>query len=351
MENFFAVTIDRIKSASTVTGALIDYFPLLRSLPDAFLPSRRHAKAVHMRELSIFKEHWLSAKHNVISGSTRSCMCVDIVQEQKDQGLNDDLAAYMAGALLGAGSDTTSNTLYAFAQAMVVFPEVQKKAQAAIDAVIGPDRLPIMDDESNPGIQYVRGCVKESLRWMPTTLLGAVPHAVTKDDTYMGYHIPAGAGVVLNTYGIHMDPVRYPNPRTFDPDRFANDTLSAYDSLNVADVSKRDHFTFGAGRRACPGMHIAERSLFLGISRMLWAFDFLPALDAEGKEMMPDIEKLTPGLVASPVAFQARITPREGRAEVIRREWKEAKEELLDERAQWKSEKEEATMQKPGAKT
>ena len=343
MQRFFDITLDRIKSGSTVTGALVDYFPLLRSLPDTFLPSRRHAKEVHKRELSIFKEHWLSAKQNVISGSTRSCMCVDLAREQKEQSLSDDLAAYMAGSLLGAGSDTTSNTLYAFAQAMVVFPDVQKKAQAAIDAVIGSNRLPIMDDESNPGMQYVRGCVKESLRWMPTALLGAAPHAVTKDDTYMGYRIPAGAGVVLNTYSIHMDSVRYPNPRIFDPDRFAHDNFSAFDSLNIADVSKRDHFSFGAGRRACPGMHIAERSLFLGIAGMLWAFDFAPALDAEGKEIIPDIEKLTPGLVTSPVAFQARITPREGRAELVRREWMEAKDELLDEKAQWKSRDEKMT--------
>ena len=336
MRKFFAVTIDRIRSSSTITGALIDYFPLIRSLPDVFLPSRRHAKAIHKRELSVFKEHWLSAKQNVISGSTRSCMCVEIVQEQKEQGFDDNLAAYIGGTLLGAGSDTTSNTLYGFAQAMVVFPSVQKKAQAAIDAAIGPNRLPVMSDESNPGMQYVRGCVKEALRWMPTTLLGAVPHAVTKDDMYMGYRIPAGAGVVLNAYSINMDPTRYPNPRVFDPDRFAHDTLSAYDSLNAADVSKRDHFTFGAGRRACPGIHIAERSLFLAIARMLWAFDFTPAIDAEGKEIIPDTEKLTTGLVALPVPFQARITPREGRAEMILREWKEAQEEFLDEEAQWR---------------
>lgn len=39
-------------------------------------------------------------------------------------------------------------------------------------------------------------------------------------------------------------------------------------------------------------MHLAERSLFLGISRALWAFDILPALDASGKEIIPEPEKL-----------------------------------------------------------
>jgi hypothetical protein len=34
-------------------------------------------------------------------------------------------------------------------------------------------------------------------------------------------------------------------------------------------------FFFGcsASRRICPGMHVAERELWLAISRLLWAFD------------------------------------------------------------------------------
>jgi cytochrome P450 len=79
---------------------------------------------------------------------------------------------------------------------MVMFPEVQRKAQAEIDRVCG-DRLPTMEDE--PKLQYIRGCVKESMRWMPTDILG-VPHAVIKDDEYMGYLIPKGASVIYNVW-------------------------------------------------------------------------------------------------------------------------------------------------------
>ena len=68
-------------------------------------------------------------------------------------------------------------------------------------------------------LQYIRGCMNESLRWMPTTAIGAVPHAVTKDDEYMGYLIPKGARVLNNVYAIHHDPKRFPDPRHFDPDR------------------------------------------------------------------------------------------------------------------------------------
>ncbi|KAK5018899.1 hypothetical protein LTR16_012727, partial [Cryomyces antarcticus] len=101
-----------------------------------------------------------------------------------------------------------------------------------------------MEDE--PNMQYIRGCVKESLRWMPTTILGAVPHAVTRDDEYMGFHIPKGAGVLNNVWGIHMDPTRYPDPRRYDPERYKDDFQNAGDAASNPDASKRDHFTFGA---------------------------------------------------------------------------------------------------------
>lgn len=50
-----------------------------------------------------------------------------------------------------------------------------------------------------PNLPYIRGCMKESLRWMPTAKLG-VPHSVTRDDEYLGYKIPKGAEVILNVW-------------------------------------------------------------------------------------------------------------------------------------------------------
>jgi cytochrome P450 len=107
--------------------------------------------------------------------------------------------------LLEGGSDTT---LYAFVQAMMVWPEVQKKAQEEIDRVVGPNRLPEVDDY--PNLPYIRCCVKETLRWMPTVILG-VPHSVIQDDTYNGWVIPKGATIINNVWYVkplHFIPIR-----------------------------------------------------------------------------------------------------------------------------------------------
>jgi cytochrome P450 len=104
--------------------------------------------------------------------------------------------------LLEGGSDTTSSTLYGFIQAMMVWPEVQKRAQEEIERVVGSDRLPVIDDYQN--LPYIRCCVKETLRWMPTVIMG-VPHAVVKDDSYNGWFIPKGATVINNVWCVRKD--------------------------------------------------------------------------------------------------------------------------------------------------
>ena len=316
----------------TGTAALIDFFPLLRRLPDWLLTTQARAKKLHKEEKALYVSHWLRAKNSIKDGTARPCFCIDLAKAQEAEGISDDQAAYISGTFLEAGSDTTSSTLYGFVQAMILFPDVQKKAQAEIDTVVGDSRLPTMEDE--PNLQYIRGCVKESLRWMPTTILGAVPHAVTKDDEYMGHIIPAGAGILNNVYSIHMDPKRYPDPRKFDPDRYKDDKQSVYEALNNPVASERDQFTFGAGRRSCPGIHVAERSLFLGIARLLWAFDFAP-LD---KENPPDASKLTQGFVCMPEPYDARITPRSNeRAKIIEKDWEEAQMSLDSGMKQWQT--------------
>ena len=55
---------------------------------------------------------------------------------------------------------------------MALHPEVQKKAQAEIDAVVGLNRLP--DFEDRPYLPYVNAVVKESMRWHLVAPLGEI---------------------------------------------------------------------------------------------------------------------------------------------------------------------------------
>lgn len=76
---------------------------------------------------------------------------------------------------------------------MALFPDVQTKAQAELDCVVGSSRLPEYEDLER--MPYLRAIMMETLRWMPGLALG-VPHALTADDVYNGYYLPKGTLVI-----------------------------------------------------------------------------------------------------------------------------------------------------------
>jgi cytochrome P450 len=53
---------------------------------------------------------------------------------------------------------------------MMMHPEIQRKAQAEIDRVVGSDRFPTFADQAD--LPYVDAVVKEVLRWKPVVPLG-----------------------------------------------------------------------------------------------------------------------------------------------------------------------------------
>ena len=76
-------------------------------------------------------------------------------------------------------------------------PEVQRKARAEIDSIVGLDRLPTVSDRES--LPYVHAVVKEINRWHSVTPLGA-PRAGVEDDEYDGYFIPKGTMIFPNNW-------------------------------------------------------------------------------------------------------------------------------------------------------
>jgi hypothetical protein len=108
----------------------------------------------------------------------------------------------------------TVSAVLTFIVAMILYPDVQRKAQAEIDQIVGNSRLPDFSDEG--ALPYVQAVLKEVLRWHPVTPLGlfykcrwqslvtdyvtGVPHRVTESDVYDGYYIPAGSTIIPNAW-------------------------------------------------------------------------------------------------------------------------------------------------------
>jgi hypothetical protein len=69
----------------------------------------------------------------------------------------------------------TVSSLSSLFLALVLYPEVQKRAQAELDSVVSRDRMPTYDDK--PRLPYIEAISKELLRWQMVTPMGADANA------------------------------------------------------------------------------------------------------------------------------------------------------------------------------
>jgi cytochrome P450 len=159
---------------------------------------------------------------------------------------------------------------------MLSNPSVITKAHEELDRVVGSSRTPTFEDE--PNLPYLRQIIKETLRWRPINKLGA-NHYATQDDWYEGFFIPKGSIVMVNWWALHYDEKRWKDPEKFDPDRMEGRTMSAAEEAASGDPMDRSHFSYGGGRRICPGKYrvsavFVTSPLFLPFISISYLFEF-----------------------------------------------------------------------------
>ncbi|CAA7262455.1 unnamed protein product [Cyclocybe aegerita] len=301
MENF---------SYATAAGNfMVDFIPAMRYLP------RWAPGAGFLKVAEKFRETFLKAtsgpyewcKANMETGKTlMPNLCGTILQEAGGELSKDEQEklVWASSSVMGGGLDTNMSSALTFFVAMIRHPEIQAKAQAELDAVVGQDRLPAISDIVN--LPYIRAIIAEVFRISPSIPL-CVPHAVRQDDIYNDYLIPKGALVLPNIWHMLNNPEVYPNPLEFIPERFNG---------SDAEMEKVKDLMFGFGRRVCPGRYFAEGTLFAIVATTLATCEILPALDTNGEELIPEFA-YTSGVITFPKSFSLRLKPRSAQAAVM----------------------------------
>ncbi|EIN08589.1 cytochrome P450 [Punctularia strigosozonata HHB-11173 SS5] len=282
--------LSRIGQAVTPGRYLVDSYPALRYVPGYL----RQLKAWHREEMELFWGQAQNVRQKMTRGEGQPCFVTYLMENQRNYQLSDNELAYLAGGMFGAGSDTTAAAISFVIMAAALHPDAQACVQSEIDSVVGPDRIPDFSDEDS--LPRLRAFIMEVLRWRPVSI-GGFAHRATEDIIWNRYRIPAGATVIGNHWSIAHDPDMFKNPDTFDPQRWFT---NGEPSLSDARI-----FTFGFGRRVCPGQHIANRSVFITAAMLLWSFTI-----SEDPCRPIDSMAMTDSANVHPLPFFAKFHPR-----------------------------------------
>ncbi|KAF5606611.1 oxidoreductase [Fusarium subglutinans] len=315
-------------------GWAVDILPILRYFPETLpgMSFKRIARDWNANMCMVVDVPYRFVREQMAKQSHRSSYVASLIKEH-DGVVDEETEAVIkqtAAVMYAGGADTTVSSIYSFVLAMLLFPDVQSKAQKEIDSVVGTSRLPQFEDR--PNLPYVDALIKETLRWIPVTPMGIV-HTADEDIHYKEFVIPKGATFLPATWWFLHDPSIYSDPSSFDPDRY----------LEPRNEPHPNFASFGFGRRVCPGRFLADESLFISISRLLSTFDIKKAVDGRGKEIEPEVS-VTPGMIAHIRDFPYDIKPRgEKYADMIRQvevehPWEQADAPFLSQELSLESE-------------
>ncbi|OJT13611.1 O-methylsterigmatocystin oxidoreductase [Trametes pubescens] len=306
---------------STPASFAVDLFPILRHVPSWFPGAGFQKVFAECKVANDYLKHapFDEAKEALERGDSRPCIVADMLARAKMNSTDstdlsdemEDMVKNVCATTVEASADTSLSTLQAIFVAMALYPAVQRKAQAALDAVVGPSRLP--DFTNSAALPYIHAIVKEALRWCVVSPLG-LAHRTLRDDVFHGCFVPAGTTVHANAWAMLHDPATYEHPDEFRPERFLRDGLRAPGPTTTA--LGADSIAFGFGRRLCPGRHFALESLFITVASVLHVFDIGLPLDADGAPIQVKFEQ-SHGAISYPEDCRCTVTPRSKAAEAL----------------------------------
>ena len=166
---------------------------------------------------------------------------------------------------LFASQDATSSASTWLFQLMADRPEVLDKVREENIAVRDGNRDARFSMDILEKMAYTRAVVKEILRYRPPVTM--VPYVVKKSfpvtDTYT---VPKGSMIIPTVYPALHDPEAYPEPETFDPDRWIT---------GDAEKATKNWLVFGTGPHYCLGQTYAQLNLMAMIGKASMHLDWV----------------------------------------------------------------------------
>ncbi|XP_065859683.1 desmethylyatein synthase-like [Euphorbia lathyris] len=191
---------------------------------------------------------------------------------KEEEGLSmHSLKTILMDVILG-GIDTIATAMEWMMAELMKKPSIRKKAQEEVRRVVG--KKSEISEADIKEMKYLKCIIKENVRVHGSGLM----QRQTKESVKIqGYEIPGKSRVLVNVWGIQRDPELWDKAEEFVPERFIDDD---------DDENEKVLFSFGGGKRRCPGMAYAYAEIQVIFANLLMWFDWeMDHLDLDMEEI------------------------------------------------------------------
>jgi len=237
--------VEVVKSMMNNYIAPFMFFPALRRAPFGLGPWQRFSE--RRVELDALLSTQIAQRRDTGSNGYDDVLSALLIADE-DGERSDDEVQQQLRTLLVSGHETSATTL---AWALFHIHDDDAVRQRLLDELASNP-----SPEQMPRLPYLGAVIAETLRLHPTVSI--VVRELTSPMT--AWQTPRTRGDVIGVAlpALHTDPVVWPEPRRFDPERF----LTRKPPL-------AEYSPFGYGHRRCPGAAFASMELSIALGTIL----------------------------------------------------------------------------------
>jgi len=271
-------SIDLSREAGRLTGAVLTALDhiIYRArniiVPPDFVPTPRNLR--FKRALSTLDEKvyaLISERRKAGQpGEDLLGMLLQARDEETGQPMNEQQVRDEVLTMLIAGHETVASALTWTWYLLSKHPAVWERLRSEVRRVLG-NRLPCSADL--PALEYTAQIFSEALRLYPPAWV--ITRRAADEDDLLGYHIPAGALIILSPYVVHRRADFWEDPLAFQPERFAPGQTGKHHRFA--------YIPFGGGPRLCIGSHFAavEAQLIVAMISQQFRLELVPSVRVE----------------------------------------------------------------------
>ncbi|XP_004505592.1 geraniol 8-hydroxylase-like [Cicer arietinum] len=247
---------------------VVDFFPILKKF-NLDIQGIHHRNSIYAGKImDIFKDLVdQRLKMRKVEGSDSNTDMLNTllnISQNNNQEMSRTQILHLCLTLFVGGTDTIASTLEWAMAELLKNEKVMSKAKQELEQIIGKGKA--LEESDIARLPYLQAVIKETFRLHPAVPF-LIPRKANANVEICGYTIPKDAQVFVNVWAMGRNSSIWENANLFSPERFLTSEIDY----------KGHHFElipFGAGRRICPGLPLAVRTLYLMLGSLINCFNW-----------------------------------------------------------------------------